>query len=490
MKKILLYTMAAAALTLSSCSLDVNDDPNHPTTVEPSLVLPSAETAIATAVGDGFYNPSGFFVQYYDQLPESEQYWSLVRYDFHQSDAVLDRTYRTLFAGALPDLNNVFTASTSTQADKYVATVLKTYIYQMSVDNWDQVPYSQATQGGSIPNPKWDDGESVYKGVLNELDSMENVLDGSSVTATDMVNSKSLAQWKGFANALRLRMYLRFIDAGVDASDYTTKVKQLVAKNEFFTGDIKFDNFSDEDNRRNPWYTTNVTSLNTTNHCAGYALVSYLKSTGDNARLNWAFKPAAAKGTIEGCLPNKKSGVSSEKNNTVSELKYYPTKPVYFFTQAELQFLIAEVQLRFNHDDAAAKAAYQAAIDADYSARGLSGASALYSNGGAVAWAGSDAEKLDLIYMQKWVALFYMDHLEAWSEQRRTDVPKASGMTAAQVKASPTTYVAGELISPYSNALGDNVYPKREWFPYDATQYNPNTPKAVSITTPVWWDKH
>ena len=63
-------------------------------------------------------------------------------------------------------------------------------------------------------------------------------------------------------------------------------------------------------------------------------------------------------------------------------------------------------------------------------------------------------------------------------------------MTAAQVKASPATYVAGELISPYSNALGDNVYPKREWFPYDATQYNPNTPKAVSITTPVWWDKH
>ena len=63
--------MAAAALTLSSCSLDVNDDPNHPTSVSPSLVLPSAETALATAVGDGLYNPAGFFVQYYDQLPQS-----------------------------------------------------------------------------------------------------------------------------------------------------------------------------------------------------------------------------------------------------------------------------------------------------------------------------------------------------------------------------------------------------------------------------------
>lgn len=481
--------MAAAAITLSSCSLDVNDDPNHPTSVEPSLVLPSAETAIATAVGDGLYNPAGFFVQYYDQLPESEQYWAIARYDFHQSDGDLDRSYNNMFAGALPDLNEILTSNDATAADKFAATVLRAYIYQLSVDNWDQVPYSEATKGSSIPNPKWDDGQSIYEGVLNELDSVQNTLDESSVTLTDMVNNKSLSQWEGFANALRLRMYLRFIDAGVDAANYTAKAQQLVAANNFFTGDIKFDNFQNEDNRRNPWYSTNYQNLNTTNHAAGYALVTYMKATGDTKRLNWAFKPAADKGTIEGCLPNKKTGISSEKNGTVSELNYFPTKPVYFFTQAELQFLIAEVQLRFNHNDAAAKAAYEAGINADYSARGLSGASDLYGSNGAVAWKGSDEDKLNLIYMQKWVALFYMDHMEAWSEQRRTDVPKPSGMTAAQVNADPTAYTAGELISPFSNALGDNNYPKRQWFPYNAAQYNPNTPAAINITQPVWWDK-
>ncbi|MCS2767725.1 hypothetical protein NXV33_26770 [Bacteroides thetaiotaomicron] len=31
-----------------------------------------------------------------------------------------------------------------------------------------------------------------------------------------------------FANALRLRMYLRFIDANIDAASYTEKVKTLV----------------------------------------------------------------------------------------------------------------------------------------------------------------------------------------------------------------------------------------------------------------------
>lgn len=484
--------MAASALLLSSCSLDVNDDPNHPTSVDASLVMPSAELAIATAVGDGFYNPAGFFVQYYDQLPESSQYDDIVSYNFLQSDNILDRAYSAFFAGALPDLKDVLTSSSTTAADKYAATVLRAFIFQVSVDNWDQVPYTEATQGSSAQSPAWDDGQTVYEGVLNELDSMENLLDGSSMTVTDMVNSQDLSQWKGFANALRLRMYMRFIDAGIDASTYTAKVQQLLSDDEFFTGDIKFDNFTDEDNRRNPWYSTNYQNLNTTNHAAGYAIVSYLKSTGDTARLNWAFQPAEASttGSVEGCLPNQKIGLSSAKNSSVSELNYFPTKPVYFFTQAELQFLIAEAELRFNSDDAAAEAAYEAGIDADFSARELSGASDLYGTNGAVAWSGTTAEKLNLIYMQKWVALFYMDHMEAWSEQRRTDVPEYSGMTATEVHADPTAYPAGELISPYSNALGEGVFPKRQWFPYDASQYNTNTPAAVNITEPVWWDKN
>ncbi len=493
MKKTILYTMAAATLMLGSCSLDVNDDPNNPTSVEPNLVLPAAETALATAVGDGLYNPAGFFVQYYDQLPESEQYWAIARYDFHQSDGILDRSYRNMFAGALPDLNQILNSDDATAADKYVATVLRAFTFQLAVDNWDQVPYTEATQGGSTPNPRWDDGQSVYEGVLNELDSVENMLDGSAITATDMVASQSLSQWQGFANALRLRMYLRFIDAGVDASSYTSKVQQLLSANDFFTGDIKFDNFANEADRRNPWYSTNYQNLNTTNHAAGYALVSYLKATGDNARLTWGFEPAAdsSTGDILGCLPNKKTPYSStEKDGTVSELKYFATKPVYFFTQAELQFLIAEAQLRFNSNDAAAKAAYEAGIEADYSARGLSGASSLYGNGGAVAWSGSQADKLNLIYMQKWVSLFYMDHMEAWSEQRRTNVPTTSSATAEQIHANPTVYTAGQLISPFSNALGEGVFPKRQWFPYDAAQYNPNTPAAVNITQPVWWDKN
>ena len=49
-------------------------------------------------------------------------------------------------------------------------------------------------------------------------------------------------------------------------------------------------------------------------------------------------------------------------------------------------------------------------------------------------------------------------------------------------------YTAGELIVPAVNALGGTNVVKRQWYPYNAAQYNTNTPAPVAITTPVWWD--
>jgi len=113
----------------------------------------------------------------------------------------------------------------------------------------------------------------------------------------------------------------------------------------------------------------------------------------------------------------------------------------------------------------------------------------MYGSAGKVAWStASDADaKLKLIYMQKWVALCYMDHMEAWSEIRRTDCPKLSTMTASQINADATVYTPGELITPMRN--NGIAYVKRMFFPIVARQLNTNTPASVPVTTSVWWDK-
>ena len=500
MKKII--TLVSLAVCISGCSLDVNTDPNNPSTVSYSLVLPAAESAIATVTGDGIYNYAGFFAQYYDQMPEANQYNLISEYNFTEQTQLIDRSYRTMYAGALEDLDVVLKDVNANAADKYAATVLRAYGFQLMVDNMDKAPYTEALQGSANSMPKWDDGQSVYEGVLSEMDAAEAALGNTIISASDLLmvdknkdqTKEQIAlqqlQWKGFANALRLRMYFRFINAGVDVPGYTAKIKALIDAGNFFTGDIKFDAYSDITDKRNPWYSTNKVNL-TTNHVASYPIVSYLKLTND-PRIAYSFVKATKTGVYAGELPGSKVKLSANKNADFSFLNYYPTKPVYFFTQSELQFFIAEAYLSFYNNDAKAQAAYEAGIDADFATRSMSASpSVMYGTGGAVAWstATDNTAKLKLIYMQKWVALCYMDHMEAWSEIRRTGVPKLSASTADAIYADPTVYVAGELISPMINDLGAGTLVKRMYFPLTARQLNTNTPKAVSATTPVWWDK-
>ena len=149
----------------------------------------------------------------------------------------MDYSYRILFAGAVEDAKQVLEKTTN-PADRFATTILRAYAFQIMVDNTSDSPYSEALQGNANATPKWDTGETVYKGILGEIDAAEAALDGSGMDVPDLIFNKNIAQWKGFANALRLRMYLRFIDANIDAASYTEKVKTLVQNNEFFTGDV------------------------------------------------------------------------------------------------------------------------------------------------------------------------------------------------------------------------------------------------------------
>ena len=141
------------------------------------------------------------------------------------------------------------------------------------------------------------------------------------------------------------------------------------------------------------------------------------------------------------------------------------------------------------NDEAGAKTAYEAAVAADFAARSMGGQESdvisLWDN------ASTTEDKLHLVYMQKWAAFFCMDHMEAWSEIRRTDYPKLTSVNQADIFSQGTGsgYVAGDLISPWENALGGGLI-KRVNYPLNARMYNVNTPEAVALTTPVWWDKN
>ena len=491
MKKISLFLTVAAALCLSSCNLDINDDPNYPSSsdVTPDLVFPAAENAIATAVGDQMFNYAGFFAQYFEQRPEANQYNNEAELNIDESTNLFDRCYRTLYAGGLADIKNIMDRIDN-KSDLFACTVLRAYAFQILVDNLDQVPYTEALQGSANTNPAWDKGEDVYKGVLAEMDEAQAALDGELMTLTDPMLNKSVDQWRGFANALRLRMYLRLIDGGINASEYQSKAVALVNADDFFTGDVKWDVYSPAEGQYNPWYDV-ARALATKNHVASYPIVSYYLATND-PRISYAIMKNDA-GEYVGQIPGAKTvykdwGVDW-KNKDVSAIDYTNAMaaPIYLFTQSELQFLIAETQLRWG-DKAAAKTAYEAGIAADFASRGVAMGS--FMSGGRVNWDGlaSDAARLNAIYMQKWAALFYRDHMEAWSEVRRTDVPETSSFTGRQIFEDGTVYTAGNMIVPARNYIVAGGLCKRVPYPSNARQLNKNTPAEKLLSDRVFWD--
>lgn len=92
----------------------------------------------------------------------------------------------------------------------FAATVMRAFAFQLLVDNMSDCPYTEALQGNANPSPIWDDGETVYKGVLAELDEAEEALDNSAdkMSMTDMIFKKDISGWRGYANALRCSIWI------------------------------------------------------------------------------------------------------------------------------------------------------------------------------------------------------------------------------------------------------------------------------------------
>ena len=355
MKKYLL-TLSAVAIALTSCDLDINDNPNTPDNdaITADLVFPAIQNAIMATSCDIMFNYAGFFAQYFDQMPEANQFNQIADYSITESDQTIDRAYLQLYARALEDVEVVLGKVTN-KADILAATAMRTFAFQLMVDNTSDAPYTEALKGSAIPQPKWDDGKTVYLGVIDELTTaLDNFKAAPDVmTMTDMMFDKNTNQWVGYANALLLRMYFRMYDAGM--TEYKDKIMALVNADEFFDGDVMIDIFGDQTGNRSPFYASYY-ALGTANHCASYPIISYMTSTSD-PRIAYCFNKSTKANDYVGQIPGAKAlsktwNGGDWKNTNVSAVNYAlfdgsgVDRPAYLYTQANLQFLIAEASLR------------------------------------------------------------------------------------------------------------------------------------------------
>jgi len=494
MKKIFII-LAVFGLFTAGCSewLDVNTDPNVPTKVGTDLILPAAEASLAVRLGGNLLNVSGFWAQYWAQAPEANQYNTQETYDMRTD--FLDLDYREHFAGCLNDLERIRTDASEVEnwGDYLAATVLRAYTFQIWVDMLDRIPFSEALKGTEFVNPAWEDGQSVYASLISEIDeALDHITGESTVAVSDMVFGRVdgvdvMDEWVGFANAMKLKLYMR----ERSVVDVSAQVTALLTANNFMTVDAAFSGFQNELNKRNPWYET-TQQLNTDrNHVATVNIIRFLNSKSD-PRMQVMFDPAEETGTYEGIYPAEKQIQAGLLTTDFSRPNISPTQPVYFYTMAELDLFIAEAQLVFNSNPAAAKTAYDNAVNASLALHGLS-ADLTSDNTKPYFFdvTKTTDELFEQIMMQKWVSLCEVNHIEAWTEIRRTKIPRYWGDYDAFI-ADPTAYVAGQFLNPAENLLPAGYYiANRLPYPDIAVTRNTNTPAltgSASFTDKIWWD--
>ena len=490
-KKLLVFSLTAL-FSFTGCEkmLDINTDPNNPSidNSSPSLVFPSAVVSTAGRIGGEYAILGGFMAQYWSNSPFANQYRNTDTYNFNQNN--FNNSFDELYAGALNDYNYVIKRSAETGDWRFhlMGTVMKAYTYQVLADLYDQVPYTEAFKGVENLKPRFDDGFTVYTGLVQELDQALakdlNAAGNSTPGANDLVFNGDMSQWIRFANTLKLKMYLRMVYAKPQEAE--AGIRSLYADGgNFLTSSAGLFNFQDQPDKSNPLYEMNVRKLSgvKTNLRASNTFVSFLRANGD-PRLEAYYYKEGRESEVNP-ITGMHQADFNDKTTFISVFKQTATDPVHFISAAESHFLQAEALERF-FNGTGAREQYDAGVEAAFQQFNLGARAAEFTalDGRYSYPMEADFEhKLEAIITQKWASFPGSHALEAFFEKNRTGYPKHSA-----VYSSDAAYIPGQLVWPMDNVTG-NKYPKRLMFPASERSTNPNVPALKPITENVWWDK-
>ncbi len=220
MKKFNIWLIGLLLLVSASCNdfLDTNTSPNEPSTAPVELVFPAATGSAAYVIGGWYQILGGMWAQHWTQSTGASQYRNIDSYDL-QNDAFDDRQYGELYSGAINDLEYIrITAKKDKNWSYYLmATIIQSYTYQVLVDLYDKVPFTDALKGTEENlTPTFDDGQLIYDSLIARIDyalSQDLAALTSEVPENDdVIFQGDLDKWVQFANTLKLKIYLRQSD--------------------------------------------------------------------------------------------------------------------------------------------------------------------------------------------------------------------------------------------------------------------------------------
>ena len=314
-------------IMLTSCdkALDINVSPNNPASSTPQLTLPTGQTILAVTLESDYNLLGNFMAQYWTQGPTASQYSFLETYTITTNNYTA--AWSRMYASSLEDLEFVRKKSLEDGLPNYaaIAQLLQAYGFQILVDLYDQVPYSEALKGkDGITTPKFDTGQDIYDDLIVKIDEALDMIDLTSTAirpgSEDLIYRGDMKLWIKFANTLKLKIYLRqsearesVAQAGIQAL-YSSGAEFLSATDDAMVG------FSSSTNSQNPiWQNLNLTTFQ--NVVASETSITTLNDNGD-ARITALYNVAPNSNTYVGL----EQGVGTNSGDT------YPDFAVPSFT--------------------------------------------------------------------------------------------------------------------------------------------------------------
>lgn len=491
MKKIFFASLLVLGLSLTSCDdyLDINQDPNSPTqeNMTPDMMLPAVELNLAHSYGDFLRTSTGYFTQYYSQYFGTSNYLDYSQ--FKMSPTRSSSTYTQLNTRVLNNIKTIcnLAAESEDWGTYLAATALRVFTYQVLVDCYGEVPYSQA-QNLEYLTPEYDDGQVIYDGILVELDEALAKVNGGEQVATSLLfPNGTAADWIKFANALKLRILTR--ESGV--KDVNGQIGALIQENNFPSSNVEFAGcWKNEAGQANPFFMEDAFptyGASQQNIVLNIALFGTMNAYSD-ARLPVYFTPNA-NGVFTGSVSGTNfSTTANYKASYWCRPNAHFDDPVVLISTSDVNFYIAEYYAK-NGNSGKAQEYYRKAIEASFANAGVSGADA------AIEAYPLGSNWKQAIGIQKWVDLSGYNSFEGWCELRRLGYPAMGTVTGAQLyneqndTYSPELYVPGTLYKPIDCNSAVTTILQR--FPYaeSSANRNQNTPTYPGDSTPVFWAK-
>lgn len=438
MKKIILI-LFAICLT-NSCvndSEDYHEDQKKPYQIPSQYLFSQAEKSLVDKLVTPNFNRNVF--RFLQQYWTETTYYTEVKYDF-ENRKVTQNFWNGLYLDVLGNLNDskkiieaeqpkiTATANEIISFNKIkinklaIIELLNVYTYQILVDTYGNIPYSEAGFPLENINPKYDDAETIYIDLITRTEKAIDNLDISEASfgKADFLYGGNITKWKKFGNSLLIKLGIALADQNLTLS--TQAVNKGFLGGAILSNDdnAKF-NYDSNSPNFNPLY-DNLFASNRNDFVAADTFVNYLNKLNDPRREVYfqLYNEKDKNGNIISSY--YKGGKFGSPGNTIRNsskiglFAYTSTTPGILFEASEINFYLAEAAARNSgYIVTGAENYYNNAITASFEFWNVPIGNYLST----VPYNSSNWK--ESIGMQAWIALY--NRIDSWNTKRRLDYP-------------------------------------------------------------------